>query len=768
MIESRRRRGYACHKANEVGLHHLPARARLAAHQLTLQRMFWLVTILSFSAADILLSRSNNNGLCSCSTTVDAFTFSATRSTTSGRRRMIHSKWKHNGLDESSAWVLHAAPTKLQATNVAEEEDYNSRRVTLLDGPTPVTTKVCVALQNARPAPENAWQKLVELWNDPRPVTTSLAFNQAAVRTDIIGNAEAVTVGGVGTVTTSSDNSITTMNDIPYCIVSDEFDVALPSSEKQHDDELTKNTAKFQVLLYPRGRFVSNNNDNSNRRQGPAAAYLRYLPNKYGDEVDVACKLKLVDYSKGSGSSMNDNSNEGQSLLVRTAGGLPKSEDTWSAAMTFCHETEAVESVGRATDWGSSIWDSAAVCQALLQQQGDNNHNNSPPLQAEVEMTVFGARHGENTLDLSFNKGGLGAARRAVAESSSPCGSRNFRAGEVIVPLRLDAARNNGALDDKAQQGLRQLEESLIYPGIDFRIMTLRDGNNTDIFTTSTLSPDQRPHAKLALRPCGWKQQALWKKRDGHIFTDWPIEVEASLLANNTHTKCVSRFNTQSALPRMASAFTRDPIVMSAAVLLALLPLPIVLLVRNVVSLYVIPTASMEPTLLRGDVLLVEKFPHIQDRIQRGDVILFNPPPTLRDLINGGSRSSNGAMSSSGSAIGANSLFVKRLVGLPGDRNIHMDSATNEVSIDGQPVTGPDRTLCLDNNEPLKLIDKLLLTGKGKQLDQLESNEAYVLGDCKSVSVDSRVFGPLPIDNIAGKPLARIWPLNRVASGAGL
>jgi signal peptidase I len=143
----------------------------------------------------------------------------------------------------------------------------------------------------------------------------------------------------------------------------------------------------------------------------------------------------------------------------------------------------------------------------------------------------------------------------------------------------------------------------------------------------------------------------------------------------------------------------------------------------------------MEPTLLRGDVLLVEKFPHIQDHIQRGDVILFNPPPTLRDLVNGGSRSSNGAMSSSGSAIGANSLFVKRLVGLTGDRNIHMDSATNEVSIDGQPVTGPDRILCLDNNEPLKFIDKLILTGKGKQLDQLESNEAYALGDCKSVSV---------------------------------
>ena len=167
-------------------------------------------------------------------------------------------------------------------------------------------------------------------------------------------------------------------------------------------------------------------------------------------------------------------------------------------------------------------------------------------------------------------------------------------------------------------------------------------------------------------------------------------------------------------------------------------------------SLYAIPSASMEPTLLKGDVLLVEKFPGILDRTQRGDIILFSPPSALREVV--------------GSSISANSLFVKRIVAMPGDSNIVMKlDGSNEVLVDGQPAIGPDRNLCDD--EPLRLIDRLLKNGKGKSVDMLGEDEAYVLGDCKAVSVDSRVFGVLPEKNIAGKPVARVWPLSRFRIG---
>lgn len=54
---------------------------------------------------------------------------------------------------------------------------------------------------------------------------------------------------------------------------------------------------------------------------------------------------------------------------------------------------------------------------------------------------------------------------------------------------------------------------------------------------------------------------------------------------------------------------------------------------------------------------------------------------------------------------------------------------------------------------------------QGKDIQSLGQDEAYVLGDCKDVSVDSRVFGTLPKENIVGRPIARIWPLNRFYIG---
>ena len=226
---------------------------------------------------------------------------------------------------------------------------------------------------------------------------------------------------------------------------------------------------------------------------------------------------------------------------------------------------------------------------------------------------------------------------------------------------------------------------------------------------------------------------------------DWPIEVTVSELSKVTTT----RFNFNSAIPRVVSAFQRDWFSYSLALAVALSPIPLTLAARTVVSLYDIPSASMEPTLLKGDVLLVEKFPGAYDRSHRGDVVLFQPPQSLRDVA--------------GSQILSTSLFVKRLAGLPGDEDIRLVE-NNNVVINGISDS-IDRTLCADNNEPLRLIEKLLENGKGKEIDHLGIDETYVLGDCKDVSIDSRVWGTLPKANIVGRPVARIWPLNRISTG---
>jgi len=287
------------------------------------------------------------------------------------------------------------------------------------------------------------------------------------------------------------------------------------------------------------------------------------------------------------------------------------------------------------------------------------------------------------------------------------------------------------------------LKERFVYPGVDYRVMTMSDRDGNAIFSTESLGDDDKAHARLALRPCGWRlQQQLWE-RNG-MKTDWPVEVDAGLLSKVTTT----RFNPESAIPRLVSAFQRDWIAYSLAIAVALTPIPLTLAARNFVSLYDIPSASMEPTLLKGDVLLVEKFPGVYQRTKRGDVVLFKPPSALRDIVLG-----------SGSQLSSTSLFVKRLVGLPGDENIRV-ADDNSVTINGVNAVGPDRGLCTD--EPLRLIDKFLENGKGKTIDRLGENDAYVLGDCKAVSVDSRVWGALPKNDIVGKPVARIWPLDRI------
>ena len=554
------------------------------------------------------------------------------------------------------------------------------------------TYSFSVPLINARPKPDSFTSTFMELWNDPRPITSLIATDDRS----FVGERE-------------NPNQKGTMEEIPYCIISDEFQIGDNGNDAQSQSH------SFQILLYPRGRIVRDYSSTEGLVTGSASAYLRYLPKQYGDEIDIGWKLRLVDTRTSTSAGID------KPLSVETSGGLPRSKDTWTSAITFCTEMEAVESVGRATDWGSSSWSAKEVCDAL------------GALRAEGEMIVYGTRSDESALSWPpGSKGGLGAVRYSVVGSSARNGQREFRAGEVIVPTEINGFENVN----------EQLRQQYIYPGIDYRIMTMSDKDGNAIFSTKDMEESERNQVKLALRPCGWKAQShLWQKSGKQI--EWPVEVNSDLLSSVSLT----RFNIGSAIPRVVAAFQRDWVAYTFALLVAITPIPLALVARNAVSLYAIPSASMEPTLLKGDVLLVEKFPRVYDRTQRGDVILFRPPQTLRDIV-----------MNNGSQLSSTSLFVKRIVGLPGDKNIKL-IGDNDIMVNGSPAVGPDRSLCAD--EPLRLIEKFLETGKGKNIEELGANDVYVLGDCKAVSVDSRVFGILPKENIVGRPLARVWPLSR-------
>lgn len=150
-----------------------------------------------------------------------------------------------------------------------------------------------------------------------------------------------------------------------------------------------------------------------------------------------------------------------------------------------------------------------------------------------------------------------------------------------------------------------------------------------------------------------------------------------------------------------------------------------------VVQTFYIPSASMEPTLMIGDRIVVDKLsPHFNG-IQRGDIIVFRRPPL----------ETNHSISD----------LVKRVVGLPGET---ISSAPDgQVLINGKPIAEPYLT-------PEARADP----GAPITKQKIPPGYYFVMGDNRGDSTDSRSFGPISGQLIVGKAQFRIWPLSRLGS----
>lgn len=163
-----------------------------------------------------------------------------------------------------------------------------------------------------------------------------------------------------------------------------------------------------------------------------------------------------------------------------------------------------------------------------------------------------------------------------------------------------------------------------------------------------------------------------------------------------------------------------------------------------------IPSGSMEPTLMVGDFLLVDKqvtaAPDASlllptPAIHRGDVIVFHYP------------------------VNPEMHLVKRVVGLPGD---HIRLRGGHVQINGRGIDEPyavyrpsvhdnfrDNFPRLDSADPE--IDSRWWVRMRKLVDNGElivpSGNYFVLGDNRNDSEDSRYWGFVPEDSIVGRPL---------------
>jgi signal peptidase I len=183
---------------------------------------------------------------------------------------------------------------------------------------------------------------------------------------------------------------------------------------------------------------------------------------------------------------------------------------------------------------------------------------------------------------------------------------------------------------------------------------------------------------------------------------------------------------------------------------------------------FVVPSGSMENTLLIGDHLFVDKLAYAPygslskhllpyEDVQRGDVIVFRYPVDI------------------------SKDYVKRAIGVPGDR-IHLKDGV--LYLNGHAVSEPyvihSRPGTYDeyrDNFPQGQSHVMLYPSGRQMVEQNQVNgeivvppgHYFAMGDNRENSEDSRYWGFVPRENIKGKPVIVWWsfdaPTEQLASG---
>jgi signal peptidase I len=176
---------------------------------------------------------------------------------------------------------------------------------------------------------------------------------------------------------------------------------------------------------------------------------------------------------------------------------------------------------------------------------------------------------------------------------------------------------------------------------------------------------------------------------------------------------------------------------------------------------YVIPTGSMEDTLMIGDHMIVDKLayspagsverlllPYVKPA--RGDIIAFRYPVDISQM------------------------FVKRVIGLPGER---LKITNQQVYINGRPIREPyvyhksgyfdphrdnfpnaahELDVAPDQTRETRLkemLDRHVANGEV----MIPDDSYFVMGDNRDNSLDSRYWGFVPRENVVGKPVVVYW-----------
>ena len=195
--------------------------------------------------------------------------------------------------------------------------------------------------------------------------------------------------------------------------------------------------------------------------------------------------------------------------------------------------------------------------------------------------------------------------------------------------------------------------------------------------------------------------------------------------------------------------------VLRETAIVVALSLVIATLVRIfLVQAFLIPSQSMEDTLLVGDRVLVSKLTTRFGEIQRGDVVVFaDPDGWLSPSVDDGSTSLGDRLSDALQFVGvlpedSEGHLIKRVIGLGGDTVVCCDD-DGRITVNGVAV---------DESSYLRPGDEPSATEFEVEVPE---DELFVMGDHRSNSGDSRVNGTVPEDRVTGRAFAVVWPVSR-------
>lgn len=169
----------------------------------------------------------------------------------------------------------------------------------------------------------------------------------------------------------------------------------------------------------------------------------------------------------------------------------------------------------------------------------------------------------------------------------------------------------------------------------------------------------------------------------------------------------------------MRDWFARGGVIRTALRDIAIGVLAWLLLTTTVGEARLIPSSSMEPTLLPGDRIWTDKLLLRFRALERGDIVIFDPP------------------------VPSDIPYIKRIIGLPGET---VEVRRGRVWVDGRPLAEGYTA------EPPAYRYGPITIGEDQYL---------VLGDNRNRSEDSHFFGLISRADIKSQALWRYWPLGR-------